>query len=116
MTQRYFDDWEAENYNGLSGFDAMVNAFGPRDVKIKDENVIFAAYGLQGYEGYAFVLFRQDGKLYEVHAAHCSCNALGGQWKPEKTTWTEIEMRHWGLSDETNAALAALVATHTEGR
>ena len=110
MSERYFEDWQTDNYDGLGGFDAMVNDFGPRDVKIKDENVIFAAYGLRGYEGYAFVLFRQNGKLYEVHASHCSCNALGGQWQPEETSWAEVKMRDWRLSEATNAAFAAQVA------
>jgi hypothetical protein len=41
---------------------------------------------------------------------------LEGQWKPEETTWAEVTTRDSIFSDETNAALAELVAAHTEGR
>ena len=36
--------------------------------------------------GSAFVLFRKDGKLYEVNGGHCSCYGLKGQWFPEETS------------------------------
>jgi hypothetical protein len=49
-------------------------------------NVLLASYGTPSHEGYAFVLFERDGKLYEVHGSHCSCYGLEGQWEPEETT------------------------------
>lgn len=49
-------------------------------------NVLFASYGTGNYSGDAFVLFEQDGKLYEVNGSHCSCNGLEGQWYPEETS------------------------------
>ena len=48
--------------------------------------ILLASYGTPSYEGYAFVLFRRGGKLYEVHGSHCSCFGLEGQWEPEETT------------------------------
>jgi hypothetical protein len=48
--------------------------------------ILLASYGTPGYEGYAFVLFRRDGKLYEVNGSHCSCFGLEDQWRPEETT------------------------------
>ena len=48
-------------------------------------NVLLASYGTPSYEGYAFVLFERDGKLYEVNGSHCSCYGLEGQWEPEET-------------------------------
>jgi hypothetical protein len=57
--------------------------------------VILASYGTEDYGGDAFVLFRRDGKLYEVNGSHCSCYGLGEQnysgdrqtqWQPEETT------------------------------
>jgi len=114
MSERYFDDWSTAGTgridDGLRGFYAMIEDFGATDEQIEDEHVIFAAYGREGYDGFAFVLFEQDGKLYEVNASHCSCYGLGGQWKPEETTWAEVQMRDWRLSEETNDAFATLVA------
>jgi len=48
--------------------------------------MLFAVYNQGGYDGDAFVLFRQNGILYEVNASHCSCYGLEGQWRPEETT------------------------------
>ena len=48
--------------------------------------IIYAEYDQECYEGYAFILFRKDGKLYEVNGSHCSCYGLEGQWSPEETT------------------------------
>lgn len=53
-----------------------------------DESIVilFAQYDYQDYEGYAFVLFERDGKLYEVNGSHCSCYGLEDQWCPEETS------------------------------
>lgn len=48
--------------------------------------VLLASYSYENYSGSAFVLFRRDGKLYEVNASHCSCYGVEGQWQPEETT------------------------------
>ena len=48
--------------------------------------ILFASYGGGVYEGDAFVLFEQDGKLFQVTGGHCSCYGLEGQWDPEETT------------------------------
>jgi len=52
----------------------------------KGAEILLASYGTPSYEGYAFVLFRRDGKLWEVNGSHCSCYELEGQWEPEETT------------------------------
>lgn len=52
----------------------------------KGIDVLLASYGNENYSGDAFVLFKKDGKLYEVNASHCSCYGLEGQWDPEETT------------------------------
>lgn len=56
------------------------------EVELTDEQIIYAEYETPSYEGYAFVLFEKDGKLYEVNGSHCSCNGLEGQWSPEETS------------------------------
>lgn len=48
-------------------------------------DIICAAYNCETYEGDAFVLFRKDGKLYEVNDSHCSCYGLQ-DFEPEETT------------------------------
>jgi len=65
-------------------------AFG---AKHTNENVLFAEYTYEDYEGYAFVLFEKDGKLYEVHGSHCSCYGLENQWEPEEVCLPELVNR-----------------------
>lgn len=56
-------------------------------------DVLFAAYEYEDYSGDAFVLFKKDGKLFEVHGGHCSCNGLEGQWEPEECTAASVRYR-----------------------
>lgn len=56
-------------------------------------HIIVASYTYESYEGDAFVLFEQDGKLYEVNGGHCSCYGLEGQWSPEEADIKELEHR-----------------------
>jgi hypothetical protein len=52
-----------------------------------------AWYGHGSYEGEAFVLFEQGGKLYEVNASHCSCYGIEKQWSPEETSVEALQQR-----------------------
>jgi hypothetical protein len=52
---------------------------------LDDVNILLAWYGQADYDGSAFVLFEQNGKLYEVNGSHCSCYGLEDQWEPEET-------------------------------
>lgn len=61
--------------------------------KYKDVNIILASYETPSYEGYAYVLFEKNGKLYEVDAGHCSCYGLEGQWNPTEVDIKELEHR-----------------------
>lgn len=61
--------------------------------KYKDINILLASYGNANWSGDAFVLFEQDGKLFEVHGSHCSCYGLEEQWKPEEVSLLELEHR-----------------------
>lgn len=56
-------------------------------------NILFASYGEDNYSGDAFVLFEQDGKLFEVNAGHCSCHGLEGQFNPEETSLESLKYR-----------------------
>lgn len=55
--------------------------------------VLLAWYGYGSYEGDSFVLFRKDGKLWEVNASHCSCYGLEGKWEPEETSIEALKKR-----------------------
>jgi hypothetical protein len=89
-------------FNGFECVDDVKASFADQDgdykavlnsVDLKDEEVLFASYGGGDYDGDAFVVFVRDGKLYEVHGSHCSCNGLEGQWSPEETSVAALEMR-----------------------
>ena len=57
--------------------------------------ILHAFYSYEEYEGTAFVLFRQDEKLYEVHGSHCSCYGLEEQWHPEETFAEALLLQYW---------------------
>jgi hypothetical protein len=60
----------------------------------RDEQIIMAAYDVEGYEGSVLVLYRgDDGQLYEVNGSHCSCYGLEDQWEPEVTSAEALRMR-----------------------
>lgn len=61
--------------------------------RYKAINMLFASYGCANYSGDAWVLFEQDGKLYEVNGGHCSCYGLEGQWEPEEVELNELQNR-----------------------
>jgi hypothetical protein len=54
------------------------------------DEVILAQYTDEGYEGAAFVVYRNGDKYYTVDGGHCSCYGLGGQWKPEEYTLHQL--------------------------
>jgi hypothetical protein len=56
-------------------------------------NILFASYGTDNYSGDAFVLFEQNGKIFEANGSHCSCYGLEGQWSPEETTLEALAHR-----------------------
>ncbi|QNS40206.1 hypothetical protein H0S70_07275 [Chryseobacterium manosquense] len=61
--------------------------------KYDNKNILFASYGNENYEGDAWVLFEENGKLYEVNGGHCSCYGLEGQFDPEETNLEAIRFR-----------------------
>lgn len=55
--------------------------------------ILFASYGQDNWSGEAWVLFEQDGKLFEVNGSHCSCYGLEDQWEPQETALEAIKLR-----------------------
>lgn len=97
----YLNDWAESKFEGMcQDFDGTRwSAYRESDTKAHELprfqgiDVLFASYTYESYEGDAFVLFRKDGKLFEVNGGHCSCYGLEGQWEPEETTIEAIEHR-----------------------
>jgi len=92
----YLNNWKN------SGLEGMKSNFGIDDAALAGAEILLASYGYENYEGSAFVLFRRDGKLYEVNGAHCSCYGLSEQsscgvtetqWQPEETTLESLRHR-----------------------
>ncbi len=102
----YMNDW-AEG-----GKDQMMEDFAIDPTKLDGAEILVASYTYECYEGDAYVLFRRDGKLFEVHGSHCSCYGLEDQWEPEETTREAIVHRltngTWG--EEGKIAEATLKA------
>jgi len=69
-----------------TGLDGMVWDFKLKPSELDGVKVLLASYGYGNYCGVAFVLFKRDGKLFEVNANHCSCYGLEQEWYPEETT------------------------------
>ena len=61
--------------------------------KHKDDHILFASYTYENYSGDAFVLFENNGVLYEVNGSHCSCFGLEGQWDREEVMLEEMAHR-----------------------
>jgi len=113
----FLNDWAQD------GQSAMLGDFGVTEDVLEGAEILVASYTYEQYSGDAYVLFRRDGKLWEVHGSHCSCHGLESQsyqgnapsqWEPEETTREAILHRldrgRWGeegkVADATRAALA----------
>ena len=81
----------------------MMNDFQISKEDLKGVKILLASYTYEDYNGEAFVLFEQKGKLFEVNGGHCSCYGLEGQWEPEETSVEalihRVENGHLGNRD-----------------
>lgn len=80
----YINNWRCNSDE--EGRKAMMKDFEITDTDLEGCEIIIASYTYQSYDGTAFILFRKNGKLFEVNGSHCSCHGLEGQWEPEETT------------------------------
>ena len=85
------------NYNKeiyFGGFDSKKNIANQFEVELGDDiKILIATYDCGDYDGSAFIIFKQNGKYYEVNASHCSCYGLEGQWMPEEISFKELKNR-----------------------
>jgi hypothetical protein len=93
----------------LSAYEAPAEA-------LKGAIIYLAWYQYEDYSGRSLVIYKQNGKLFEVNGSHCSCNGLEGQWEPEETSWKALGMRNFYDAQEATAALHKLVKAHLKGK
>jgi hypothetical protein len=74
----YMHDWAESQREG------MINDFNIAEADLVGTEILLASYSYEDYSGSAYVLFRRDGKLFEVFGGHCSCYGLEDQWEPEE--------------------------------
>lgn len=77
-----------------------------------DAEILIAVYGSGSYSGDSFVLYEENGRLFENNAHHCSCYGLENGWGPEPTSFESLKMRVWDrrdLDDNIPALLAAIM-------
>jgi len=102
MTPVLLNNWEGETVSSVfTDFDGSrwSSYREPDAIPVEEKpdfvgfEILLASYGTPSYEGYAFVLARKEGKLYEVNGSHCSCYGLEDQWDPEETTIEALRHR-----------------------
>jgi hypothetical protein len=90
--------------HNFSSKESIISEFGIDSSELEGAEILLAYYhvGDYGCDSSAFVLYRKDGKLWEVNASHCSCYGLSesgysgeteSQWDPEETTVEALEHR-----------------------
>ena len=83
-------------FRGFDGLDDMLRSFDAVTAPIRpraESDVLIATYEQEDYEGSAFVLFTDGGRLFEVNGSHCSCYGLEDCWRPEETSWEALAIR-----------------------
>lgn len=93
MEPVFLNDWARNNWGDKKGLEALKDDFEISDVDLDGVDILLASYTYECYGGDAFVLFRKDGKYYEVNGSHCSCCGLEEQWEPEEASLEEIYHR-----------------------
>jgi hypothetical protein len=94
-------------FDNLNTQEDMMNSFAIDSEKLEGVEILYACYSTGDYEGWAHVIFRKEGKLYEVNGSHCSCYGLEGQWKPEETSVAALLFRP-NVADEAKEILRQL--------
>jgi hypothetical protein len=62
-----------------------------KDVPEQEPACVFACYAQPSYEGYASVVYTNDGIVFYVtEGSHCSCYGLEGQWDPTEHSLEEL--------------------------
>jgi hypothetical protein len=75
----------------------------------KPDQILWAAYDDEDYNGQATIIFQTEDGLREYSAAHCSCNGLEDSWESAPVTWEALALRprggeYGGLQDNHDQA------------
>ena len=95
----YFDLFECK--------EDVIREFQIDSEKLEKVEILYACYSYGDYSGDTHVIFREDGKLYEVNGGHCSCYGLEGQWEPEETS-VEAMLARPSVANEAKEILRSL--------
>lgn len=90
-------------FGNFNSQEDMVREFSLTLEQLEGVEILYASYDHIDYEGYAHVIFRKEGKLFEVNDSHCSCNGLDN-WHPEETTVAALLFRP-NVSEDAKAIL-----------
>ena len=77
-------------FGGLQDVVEMFDLSPKQATELLKADRIFAAYETEPYQGSAIVVWQIGNQWWEVHASHCSCHGLEGQWEPEATIWAAL--------------------------
>lgn len=79
----YLNEWK--NKDDENGVATIKYQFNIKEEALKDVEIQLASYTYHSdYTGRAYVLFKKDGKFYEVNASHDSLYGLENKWNPQK--------------------------------
>lgn len=99
MNQVYFELFSSR--------EDMISNFAVTSEQLEGVEILYAVYHDGDYCGDAQVIFRKEGKLYEVNGSHCSCYGLEGQWEPEETSVIALLARP-NVAEDAKAILRSL--------
>jgi len=104
----YLNEWQGGDTSTLK------KAFALDTRTIDSIEILLASYTRDALCGEAFVLFKQDGRLYEVNASHDSSDGMHDQWDPEETLLAALRYRlekgRLGRSDTDEALFVSELA------
>jgi hypothetical protein len=84
-------------HEDFKDIDELKREYHLSDEDLQGVEILYAIYRTGCWEGQSLVLFKKDDRIFIVHASHCSCYGLQGQWDPietnEKTLKMEIEAK-----------------------
>lgn len=80
-----FENWHDVAVNFDTGYSWDDESKAAALAKIPEpEEVILAANNQGGYEGDAWIVYRNGEQYYEVEGDHCSCMGFEGQFDPQE--------------------------------
>ena len=80
MISPWLNDWQNFSINQLESVFGLVKG------SLDDIELLLASYAESDDAGYAFILYRDQQRLYEVNASHDSILDFNDQWLPEEAS------------------------------